>query len=336
MKNESLVVNKNSVLLVISLFILNACSHQELSLDITKPDYFILDNEGLKLTSKQLENKLLSADVIYLGEIHDNPDHHVTQLDIIQKLLDSGKKPVIGFEFFSREQSSWLLNFTTASKHSFRPLKAGKAGELLRHRLGWNDREDWNYYFPFLELAKKNELQVFGADLDKGIRIRMARTGIEQMLGIEKASLPKNVGEDQQEYKQLIFEELRSGHCNMASDDLVKKLYKTITLRNAYMAESINSMINDADEKQPIVIILGRGHVNYDSGVKSQLAFINPELSQLNIGIYENRNTKDSNFTSELVKHVKGVIRHNLYALTKDRKKAAVDHCAAFKKHSKK
>ena len=319
--------------LLLPLILISACSHQSVLSIPDKANYFVVDEHGAKINSKELNQQLVSSDVIYLGEIHDNPDHHATQMDIIKKLIDGGKKPVIGFEFFSREQTSWLLNFTSKSKHSFRPLKEDKASELLRHRLGWNQREDWNYYFPFLELAKKHDLTVFGADINQGIRIRMARAGIDKMAGIEKNHLPINIGEDSKQYKQLIHQELREGHCNMASDELVTKLYKTISLRNAYMAQSIQTMFDDQQSKQPIVIILGRGHTDYDAGVKSQLSHLNPAIKQLNIGLYENNKNSADDHIKEITQPVNGLNRHNLYAFTVDRGKKPVDHCAAFTKH---
>ena len=329
------IVIKGLFTLLLPLILISACSHQSVLSIPEKANYFVANEHGKEISSKELIQQLVNSDVIYLGEIHDNPDHHATQLDIIKKLIGAGKKPVIGFEFFSREQTSWLLSFTSKSKHSFRPLTEDKASELLRHRLGWNQREDWNFYYPFLELAKKHDLQVFGADIHQGIRIRMARAGIDNMMSIEKNDLPSKVGEDSEEYKQLIYQELREGHCNMASDELVTKLYKTISLRNAYMAQSIHSMFDDQSQKQkePIVMILGRGHIDYDAGVKSQLQHLNPSIRQLNIGLYENNKSTADDHIQKITNPVHGLNRHNLYAITADRSKKQVDHCAAFKKH---
>ena len=206
--------------------LLTGCSQQKLKVIPDNIDYSVINSSGDLLKSAQINKELKTADVIYLGEIHDNPDHHAAQMDIIKKLISMDRKPVIGFDFFSREQSSWLLNYVTASKHSFRPLKPGKEGTLLRHRLGWNDRDDWGYYFPFVEFAKQNELKVFGADMNQGIRIRMARAGLDEMLSIEKTYLPNEIGEDSENYKELIYEELKAGHCGMASDSLVKNCTK--------------------------------------------------------------------------------------------------------------
>lgn len=314
------------------LLLLSACSHQELLSIPQKAEYFVVDNEGKRLDSTMFNRQLKMADVIYLGETHDNADHHAAQLDIIKKIIDSGKKPVIGFEFFSRQQSSWLLNFTSNNKHSFRPLKKEHAGTLLRQRLGWNDRTDWPYYFPFIELAKEHGLQVFGADLDKGIRIRITRAGVEEMSAIEKSEVPEVYAEDSAEYQKLIFEDLRAGHCNMASDKLIKKLYKTISIRNAFMAQSIHMVQKNLEQQQPVVMILGRGHVNYNGGLVTQLNYLNDKLKQLNIGLYEAKEESADGYISALIKPVNGLEKHNLWAFTPDQHKQPVDYCEAFRK----
>lgn len=314
------------------LLLLSACSHQNVLSISEKAEYFVVDQEGKRLDSTTFTQHLMMADIIYLGEIHDNADHHAAQLDIIKKLLDSGKKPVIGFEFFSRHQSSWLLNYTSTSKHSFHPLKKEQAGTLLRQRLGWNERTDWPYYFPFIELAKEHGLQVFGADIDRGIRIRMARAGIDEMFAIELSEVPGDYAEHSAEYQQLIFEDLRTGHCNMASDKLLNKLYKTITIRNAFMAQSIHTVQQNSAQQQPIVMILGRGHVNYNGGLKTQLNYLNNKLKQLNIGLYEAKQSSGADFIAALTKPVKGLKKHDLWAITPNQHKKSIDYCKAFHK----
>ncbi len=56
---------------------------------------------------------LESHDVIYLSEKHDNPMHHTIQHRIIQDLVDKGRTPIIGFEFFSFHGFEWFTVFVS-------------------------------------------------------------------------------------------------------------------------------------------------------------------------------------------------------------------------------
>lgn len=315
---------------LIALLLSTGCSYQKLDMKEVKVDKLIIQSDGVNLTQNQFNQQLLEFDVIYLGEIHDNPDHHRVQLEILKTLIDQGKKPLIGFEFFSREQTSWLLNYTSGSKSSFRPLKERGAEQMLRQRLGWQKREDWKFYFPMLELAKNEKLSVFGADIDTGIRSRMARAGIDQMLSIEKIGLPSTLAPDSDESQKLIFQDLRNGHCNMASEEWVQKLYKTMSIRNSFMAQSIQLMRSGKTEKQPIVMILGRGHVDYNAGVKAQLNFLDDTIRQLNIGLFETQDDHEGSYSSSLLEPANGFTRHDILILTPQRTEKKDDPCKGF------
>ena len=308
------------------------CSHQTLTPEEQKPIEMIVHADGTQLQQDDLTPYMLEADVIYFGEIHDSELQHRVQLDLVRQLIAAGAKPAIGFEFFSREQTSWLLNYTTASQNSFKPLKKERAEHVLRQRLGWSSRSDWSYYFPLLELAKEHGLTVFGADIDQGIRSRMARTGLDNLLLIEKQGLPEDLAPDSASYRDIIYQNLRDGHCNMASEELVKKLYRTISVRNSYMANSIKMIRRDLELNQPVVMILGRGHVDYNSGVKTQLQYLVEDIQQLNIGLYENNNESGSDLKEALLEPVNGVSRHDIFIVTRQREKEREDPCKAFMK----
>ncbi|MCG8533215.1 MAG: ChaN family lipoprotein, partial [Desulfovibrionales bacterium] len=72
----------------------------------------ILDtHSGQLIPFNALVEGLGDSDIIYLSEKHNNPMHHEIQHRIIQSLVDNGKKPSLGFEFFSVDQTPLLLNF---------------------------------------------------------------------------------------------------------------------------------------------------------------------------------------------------------------------------------
>ena len=47
-----------------------------------------------------------------LGEIHTNPDHHRLQADILQYMVEQGRRPAVVIEMVTRAQQPVLDHFT--------------------------------------------------------------------------------------------------------------------------------------------------------------------------------------------------------------------------------
>ncbi len=65
-----------------------------------------------EISETDMHELIASADVVYMGEIHDNPWHHELQLEILQRLVAADIQPAIGFEFFNSGQTGDLMSFT--------------------------------------------------------------------------------------------------------------------------------------------------------------------------------------------------------------------------------
>ncbi len=236
---------------------------------------------------QQLFNEILKADVVYLGENHENADHHAHQMQIIQDLIKQGKKPMIGFEFFSVDQTGHLMNYAAgfSAKHPESVEKKREA--MLRNNLGWLNRTDttWQFYFQFVELAAKNKLTVFGADLPAGIVRRITRNGTAELTEIEKGFLQTTPFEDDA-YQKLMFERIKAAHCGYGHQKMMERMYDSWLARNDSMAHSIATM-RKANPEQPVVMILGKGHTENNMAVYDRVAHRLPEVNQLNLGFTE-------------------------------------------------
>ncbi|MBF0142297.1 MAG: ChaN family lipoprotein [Magnetococcales bacterium] len=241
---------------------------------------------GEILTREALMEAMAGVRVLYLGEQHDNPRHHAIQEEIIAELIRRGRPLALGFEFFSREQTGWLMNHTVGKPSPFMPMSETHAEALLRSRLGWSQREEWAFYYPLIKLAATHHLPVFGADLDQGIRTRLARTGIKEMFRVEKEGLPLTPFAHPA-YATLMRAQLTEVHCGHAPADMVARLYETWLARNDTMAASIVSMLADLPPEGMVIVILGAGHIAHGMGVPERVAWRQPGLSQLALGLRE-------------------------------------------------
>ncbi|MBF0425638.1 MAG: ChaN family lipoprotein [Magnetococcales bacterium] len=247
---------------------------------------------GEVISRTELLLRMERARVIYLGEKHDNPEQHRLQLRIVEDLLALGRRPALGFEFFTREQTGWLMHFVTASP----PVATGNAttpavdpdpeGERLQKRLGWQGRPEWAFYYPLLALARREKLPVFGADLPEGVRSRLARVGEAGLSAVEKGLIP-TTGFVHADYRQLMLGQLAEAHCGAASPALLDRLYATWLARNDTMANAITATLHALPADAPVVMILGAGHVAHAMGVFERVVHLNPGIRQFNLGFKE-------------------------------------------------
>ena len=232
-----------------------------------------------------LHAALENADVIYLSEKHDNPRQHELQLLIIQELLRRGKKPAIGFEFFSREQTGYLMHYTRGKPSPFEHGEHG--GEaFLRRQLDWDTQpdEDWKFYYAIIALAKQHRLTAFGTDLPASIKMRLTRYGANKLTGIERRSLSPT-GFSNPAYEQLMKQKFTASHCGWSEPNLLERLYQTWVARNDAMARSIVDMLEE--QGGPVVMIVGGGHVEHNMGIVERTASLRPQTRQVNLGLTE-------------------------------------------------
>ncbi|MDJ0740579.1 MAG: ChaN family lipoprotein [Gammaproteobacteria bacterium] len=233
-----------------------------------------------------LLESMKTSDVIYLGETHDNPFHHHIEQQVIFQLIDQGLRPAVGFEFFSREQTSHLLRYRNGGKKGATGKRHGSpaaAEKLLRVQLGWegNRERDWQRFLPILRKVRELQLPVFGADLSAGLKVSLTRHGYDGLNGVEKMLVTRTTFDDPG-HRDWMAERLRAMHCGWGDDVYIDRLYQTWLARNEAMAESIVAMVRD-NPGQPVVVIMGGGHLEYNLGVYERVQNLMPEARQLNI-----------------------------------------------------
>ncbi|MBF0379729.1 MAG: ChaN family lipoprotein [Magnetococcales bacterium] len=276
-------------LLLATLLFINGCGTTPAPApkpqQVTYNGFIVHLPSGDTVHKEDLLDKLVDSQVIYLGEKHDNPYQHQSQLEIVERLIKRGKRPAIGFEFFSQEQTGWLMNYTLGYKSLMVPVMEKRVEGYLRKKLGWQGRNDWKFYAPLIELARKHKLPVFGADLPKGTKVRLTRTGLAKMSSLEK-SLIFSTGFSDDKYRLAMHKRLSQSHCGTARGDFLERLYQTWLARNDAMAKSIVEMRKEMDD-EPIVVLLGLAHVQNNMGVYDRVAHLDPTIRQVNLGFRE-------------------------------------------------
>ncbi len=276
------------LIILVGLSMIQSCATSKKSIMRQDPlmGEIVSTKTGRMVDFNALMKDISSHDVIYLSEKHDNPEHHNIQQRIIHGLIEKRIQPILGFEFFSMDDTPDLLNFIDSGRadHSEKIEKIIEAE--LRSRLGWESQSDkiWKYYFDLLTIAKQKNIQVAGIDLPATLKKRITRKGIDHISPIEKQMVFSTHLSDRA-YQEYMFSIFKSVHCGMGNEQMLSNLYDTWRARNDKMALSITQLVKHGNG--PVVIIIGGGHTEYGLGVISRVKKIDKNMTQVNIALQE-------------------------------------------------
>ncbi|WP_051013935.1 ChaN family lipoprotein [Pararhodospirillum photometricum] len=204
------------------------------------PSGRIIDTRtGTPLTPAALVARLAEADVVLLGERHDNPDHHAGQAFLYQALIDQGRRPALVMEMLDQGQEAAIM-------------AAQAAPESAATALAWEERgwPDFAWYAPVLRAAWTAGLPVTPGNLPRETIRAVVRAG-QLPAGLDVSRpLPPQAQAD-------LETELRDSHCGMLPEALLPGMVRAQRVRDAVMAEAVL-------RHRPSVLIAGWGHTRRD------------------------------------------------------------------------
>jgi uncharacterized iron-regulated protein len=227
----------------------------------------------VEASAEQVAARARGAEVIYLGELHDNPRHHAIQARILEALLAAGSRPALAFEMVPETRQADL---EAAVRSDAGPAEVDR-------RLDWSAQgwPDFGMYWPLFELARKHGLPVIGTDLNPDLARRIGRAGLAAA-GEDPARLRSALVDDPARDK-AIARRLRAAHCDQISEDRAIRMLDGWYAHNVVIARRVRGGLEQATQ---VVVIIGRGHQS-PGGVPEQLAALRPGTRQFVVGLYE-------------------------------------------------
>lgn len=211
---------------------------------------------------------LLPADIVILGEVHDNPAHHDNQARAVAAM---GAAALV-FEMFGPEAA---LAAT--------PEVRGDAGALAG-ALGWDGSgwPDFALYWPIFEAAP--EAAVFGGAVPREDVRRAVSEGAASVLGSGAAlfGLDAPLDDGEQDRREALQAE---AHCDALPDEVLPGMVEAQRLRDAALAHAVVAAM--AETGGPVAVITGNGHARKDWGMPPMLARVLPDARVLSVGQFE-------------------------------------------------
>ena len=140
-----------------------------------KPAYKLFNSEGKDIFFEEMMTELITADMVFFGELHDNPIAHWLELEVTKACFQEvGEKLVLGAEMFEADNQLLLDEYLQGmiSEKSFE-------NEI---RLWSNYETD---YKPLVEFAKTNNLDFIASNIPRRYASVVSKIGFEGLAELE-------------------------------------------------------------------------------------------------------------------------------------------------------
>ncbi|HRY99720.1 MAG TPA: ChaN family lipoprotein [Bacteroidales bacterium] len=143
-----------------------------------KPAYVIYTSEGKRADFGDLLKASVKSDIVYFGELHDNPISHWLEYELMVGMhKELGEKLTLGAEMFERDNQLMLDEYIsgTISAKSFEQ----------QARLWPNYKTD---YKPLVDYAQKNQLKFVATNIPRRYASLVHGKGFEALKDLDRAA----------------------------------------------------------------------------------------------------------------------------------------------------
>lgn len=215
--------------------------------------------------SDDLRAAMAQADVVILGEVHDNPAHHRHQAAAV--------------EAFAPAAVVWEMLTPDMAARFDAALLSDPDG--LEEALGWADTSwpSFDLYYPIF--AASGAARVYGGNVPRDEARAVAGDGLAAVFGSDAGvyGLDRALPADEQAEREALQ---RAAHCNQLPEDRLGMMVDIQRLRDAAMARAVVTAYDETGG--PVAVITGNGHARKDRGVPRFLDRVQPVLRVLSVG----------------------------------------------------
>ncbi|MYD30078.1 MAG: ChaN family lipoprotein [Nitrospira sp. SB0677_bin_15] len=220
--------------------------------------------EKTTLSDREFRAILQSADIIYIGEAHYTPSHVEAALQVLQSVVNGGRKPVLGMEMFSWDGQAGLDRYLTGAVTST---------EDFLTESHWKNNWGGKYadYSPLVDFAKTHDLTLLGLNPPRPLVRNVAKQGLAAIESSPEGSpaltggwtIPVPFPDDDPEYRRVIYDQIEQCHAGL-SQEVYEKIYEASVFRDEGMASVISTTVkSEMPARTTFVSYTGAGHIQY-------------------------------------------------------------------------
>jgi len=209
----------------------------------------------------QLLNVLDTTRIIFIGESHDQIEHHQIQVRMIQELVARGKDVVIGMEMFEKAQQPTLDRWSQGL------LTEEEFLTEVQWDVTWG--MDYDLYKGILDAAKDHRLKVLGLNAPRDWVTEVAEKGIQGLSAEDRTRLPE-IDLSDRAHRAYITTFFKS-HAKGSAKDF-DNFYEAQCLWDEGMAQSLSEFLKSPQAAgKTVLVFAGSGHIAYGFGIPNRL-----------------------------------------------------------------
>ena len=176
-------------------------------------------------------DRIASKELIFVGEVHDNPEHHLIQVQILQALMAKAEHIDLAMEFFQHPDQTALDRY----------IQRETEEDVFLKEVGWKKGWgfDYSFYRPLMLLARQNGSRVLAINA------------------------PKEIGLDSEAHRAYLREIYgQHGHGSLKQFEY---FYEAQCVWEDTMAQNIADFL--IKEKGKMIVFAGNGHIVNKYGI---------------------------------------------------------------------
>lgn len=245
-----------------------------------KPAYQLFDHKGKKANYKDLLKAASNTDIVFFGELHNNPICHWLQFELTRDLhLVKPDQIVMGAEMFESDNQLVLNEYLSG--------KVRERNFEQEARLWNNYKTD---YKPLVKYALDNNIPFIATNVPRRYAAIVNRDGFEGLETLSPealqliAPLPIPYDPELKGYKDMV--DMMAGAGGHATSNIAKAQ----ALKDATMAHFI---LQNRQPGQLFIHYNGTYHTNNFEGIVWYIRQYNPEVKMLTIATVEQDSVKN-------------------------------------------
>ena len=215
---------------------------------------------GTYVDQEIMLNQANSAQVIFVGETHDNPASHRLQEDILRSLQQQNPGNItLAMEMFSPAQQP-VLDLWIDGKLSEKEF-------LLQVDWYHNWQMNFAFYRPLLNFCREQKIPLLAINAEKSLKKKVALTPLTELSMEEQQQLPDMSHSDP--YQEAMVQAFFSDH--KMGQTMLDGFQRVQTLWDETMAQNLAGYLNHQGKNHQVLVIAGGNHVRYGFGIPRRL-----------------------------------------------------------------
>jgi uncharacterized iron-regulated protein len=228
---------------------------------------------GRQVSEAEMLDQMAHADVVFVGEQHNDPATHRLELRLLQGLYARvGSRLILGMEMWERDEQPALDAYLSG--------KTTEADFLKSSRPWPNYLAD---YRPLVEYAKAEHMPIAATNAPQAIVSSVGKAGLSALTTAppgQAAVLIQAPHDDYWQRFQTTMQAMGGAHGGMAMDDAtIQRFYEAQVVRDETMAESIVDRLgaSSVGDSSPVVLhINGQFHTDDGGGIPKRVLWRRP------------------------------------------------------------